>query len=55
LRSTARLNSTQLIIAGKNYIPVTGKVLDEEDILMGVNAALDGWLTAGRYANKFEL
>src|SRR6185312_3149453 len=46
--------STQVIIAGENYIPVTGKVLDEEDILMGVDAALDGWLTAGRFANKFE-
>ncbi len=42
------------IIAGENYIPVTGKILDEEDILMGVDAALDGWLTAGRFANKFE-
>jgi len=42
------------IIPGENYIPVTGKVLDEEDILMGVDAALDGWLTAGRFANQFE-
>src|SRR3954462_10719452 len=42
------------IIPGTNYIPVTGKVLDEEDILLGVDAALDGWLTAGRFANKFE-
>lgn len=42
------------IIAGENYIPVTGKVLDEEDILMCVDAALDGWLTAGRFANQFE-
>jgi len=42
------------IIPGVNYIPVTGKVLDEEDILMGVDAALDGWLTAGRFANQFE-
>jgi CDP-6-deoxy-D-xylo-4-hexulose-3-dehydrase len=42
------------IIPGENYIPVTGKVLDEEDILLGVDAALDGWLTAGRFANEFE-
>lgn len=42
------------IIAGTNYIPVTGKVLDEEDIMAGVDAALDGWLTAGRFANQFE-
>lgn len=50
----AKLKSTQVIIAGENYIPVTGKVLDENDILIGVEAALDGWLTAGRFANKFE-
>ncbi len=54
LRVIAKKKSTQVIIAGENYIPVTGKVLDEEDILMGVDAALDGWLTAGRFANKFE-
>ncbi|WP_396137196.1 lipopolysaccharide biosynthesis protein RfbH [Flavobacterium sp.] len=54
LREIAKKNSSKDIIAGENYIPVTGKVLDEEDILMGVEAALDGWLTAGRFANKFE-
>lgn len=54
LREIAKKNTTQVIVAGVNYIPVTGKVLDEEDILFGVDAALDGWLTAGRFANKFE-
>lgn len=42
------------IIPGQDYIPVTGKLLDREDILYGVDAALDGWLTAGRFANDFE-
>jgi CDP-6-deoxy-D-xylo-4-hexulose-3-dehydrase len=54
LREIAKAKTTQLIIPGQNYIPVTGKVLDEEDILSGVDAALDGWLTAGRFANTFE-
>jgi CDP-6-deoxy-D-xylo-4-hexulose-3-dehydrase len=54
LRKIAKKNSNQTIVAGVNYIPVTGKLLDEDDILMGVDAALDGWLTAGRFANKFE-
>lgn len=46
--------TNKVIIPGENYIPVTGKVIDEKDILMGVDAALDGWLTAGRFANDFE-
>ena len=54
LREIAKVKTTQIIVPGKNYIPVTGKVLDEEDILLGVDAALDGWLTAGRFANEFE-
>ena len=54
LRKIAKERSTQIIIPGKNYIPVTGKVLDEDDILLGVDAALDGWLTAGRFSNEFE-
>lgn len=40
LREIAKKKSTQVIIARENYIPVTGKVLDEEDILMGVDLKL---------------
>jgi CDP-6-deoxy-D-xylo-4-hexulose-3-dehydrase len=54
LREIAKARTTQIIVPGQNYIPVTGKVLDEDDILLGVDAALDGWLTAGRFANEFE-
>jgi len=42
------------IIPGKDYIPVTGKVIDINDILAGVDATLDAWLTTGRYAKEFE-
>lgn len=41
-------------IPGETYIPVTGKVIDENDLLFGVDAVMDGWLTAGRHANAFE-
>jgi CDP-6-deoxy-D-xylo-4-hexulose-3-dehydrase len=54
LNQALQPNINKPIIAGTNYIPVTGKVLDADDILMGVDAALDGWLTAGRFANDFE-
>jgi CDP-4-dehydro-6-deoxyglucose reductase, E1 len=50
----AKRNIETTIIPGMNYIPVTGKVLDSEDILFGLEAVLDGWLTAGRFANSFE-
>ena len=42
------------IVAGENYIPPTGKVVDANDLLLGVDAVLDGWLTTGRYAREFE-
>ncbi|MFT2520546.1 DegT/DnrJ/EryC1/StrS family aminotransferase, partial [Escherichia coli] len=40
--------------AGIDYLPVTGKVLDPEDLLYAVEASLDGWLTNGRFADEFE-
>jgi CDP-6-deoxy-D-xylo-4-hexulose-3-dehydrase len=42
------------MVPGQDYIPVTGKVLDVDDILHGVDATLDAWLTTGRYAKDFE-
>ncbi|TWI93810.1 CDP-6-deoxy-D-xylo-4-hexulose-3-dehydrase [Mucilaginibacter frigoritolerans] len=50
----AKKNTTQNIIAGVNYIPVSGKVITEDDLLLGVDAVLDGWLTAGRFSKQFE-
>lgn len=47
-------NIHQQIVPGENYIPVTGKVLDVDDILHGVDATLDAWLTTGRYTKDFE-
>ncbi|MBP1995594.1 lipopolysaccharide biosynthesis protein RfbH [Paenibacillus eucommiae] len=39
---------------GVDYIPVTGKVFDSEELVALMDASLDFWLTAGRYADKFE-
>jgi len=41
-------------IAGETHIPVTGKVIDTQDIQAIVAAALDGWLTTGRFNTLFE-
>ncbi len=54
LRAIAAKNVKRSMVPGTDYIPVTGKILDEEDILYGVDATLDGWLTTGRYAVEFE-
>lgn len=47
-------NLPKKIIPGKDYISVTGKVIDKNDILAGVDATLDAWLTTGRNAKEFE-
>lgn len=54
LTEVATKNVTKTIQPGVDYIPVTGKVLDAEDLLYGVDATLDGWLTTGRFGPKFE-
>ncbi len=41
-------------VPGHTYVPVTGKVLDVDDLLHLVDASLDLWLTAGRFAETFE-
>jgi CDP-4-dehydro-6-deoxyglucose reductase, E1 len=55
LRTIATVNTSKSYQPGKDYIPVTGKVLDADDLLYAVDSCLDGWLTTGRFAKKFEL
>jgi len=54
LTAVACEKKSRLVVPGVDYIPVTGKVIDEQDLLAGVDAVLDGWLTTGRYAAQFE-
>ena len=37
-----------------NYIPASGKLLGEEELLNMIDASLDMWLTSGRFNNEFE-
>ncbi len=39
---------------GIDAVPVSGKVLDGEDVEHLVEASLDMWLTTGRFARRFE-
>ncbi len=41
-------------IPGETPIPVSGKIIDAEDIQFLVDACLDAWLTEGRFAKQFE-
>lgn len=54
LEGSIKNNLSHEIKPGEDYIPVTGKVLDPDDLLHGVDATLDGWLTTGRYSKQFE-
>lgn len=39
---------------GSSVVPVSGKVIDAEDMSAVVDSALDGWFTTGRWAKEFE-
>ncbi len=41
-------------IPGETYVPVSGKVVDADDLAALIEASLDMWLTAGRFAKDFE-
>ena len=41
-------------IPGKTLVPVAGKVLDGSEMRLLLDSALDFWLTAGRFAERFE-
>lgn len=46
--------SKKKFIPGKTKIPYAGRVFDEQELVNLVDASLDFWLTAGRYAQDFE-
>src|SRR6195952_4261144 len=41
-------------VPGGSVVPVSGKVIDADDISAVVESALDGWFTTGRWAKEFE-
>jgi len=45
---------SRTFIPGESPVPVSGKVLDEDDFVALVDSSLDGWLTAGRFTEEFE-
>ncbi|WP_028044851.1 lipopolysaccharide biosynthesis protein RfbH [Cellulomonas sp. URHE0023] len=41
-------------VAGESTVPVSGKVLDADDMVALIDSSLDGWLTAGRFTTEFQ-
>ena len=41
-------------IPGETWIRYAGRVFDTEEYVSMIDAALDGWITAGRYTEEFE-
>ena len=41
-------------IHGETYVPVSGKVFDQEEINNAIEVAKEGWWTEGRWAKEFE-
>ncbi len=41
-------------IAGESPVPVSGRVFDQRELQLLVDSALEFWLTAGRFAERFE-
>lgn len=51
----ARLQyADSIFIPGETPVPVSGKVIGETELQYMVEASLDGWLTTGRFNEKFE-
>ena len=44
----------KIFIPGETPVPVSGKVIGETELQYMVEASLDGWLTTGRFNDKFE-
>lgn len=49
-----RASEKESFIPGKTYINYAGRVYDEKELINLVDACLDFWLTAGKYAKDFE-
>lgn len=47
-------NKNKTIVPGQDYIPVSGKLLEADDLVSVIDSALDMWFTTGRFAKQFE-
>jgi len=50
----AKIVKMNKFIPGETYVPVSGKVFDEEEINNAIEVAKEGWWTEGKWAKEFE-
>lgn len=48
------LSNEDVFIPHISKVPVTGKVLSDDDLINLIDSSLDMWLTSGKYTEKFE-
>ena len=53
-QNTLKIQQNQLFVPDKSRINYAGRVYDEKEMINLVDSSLDFWLTAGRYAERFE-
>lgn len=54
IQYAAIAHTKQLFVPGQTFVPVSGKVIGSKELQLMVQAALDGWLTTGRFNALFE-
>ncbi len=51
---SCQLPPSQKFVPGESPVPVSGKMIDAEDLKSVVDSVLDCWFTTGRFAEDFE-
>ena len=51
---TRQRHAPRKFVPGESVVPPSGKVFGEEEVCSAVDAALDFWLTTGRFNASFE-
>lgn len=54
IKKICELRENKKFVPGKTQINYSGRVYDEKEIISLVDSSIDFWLTAGKYAKKFE-
>jgi len=55
VKNNYQVSDSRNFLPGVDFVPVSGKVLDNLEIEYIIDSALDGWLTTGRFNKNFEV